>query len=202
MPPYRSGETGKKVGFSKVLLNIASLKQHNCGRFRKRAASAWPGGKLKSCRSLLTRKENEFSHGSMHLLPHLETRPLFLPITVPQNYTVHAPALTRLLSWLEHCSLYYKGCRFASWSGHIPRLDPGQRAYKRQAIYVSFSQQCLTLSFPYFSLSSPPSPSLSLINKNIWGLKKLHGPPALDLKSSTLDFDLSSPLEGDLGQVT
>lgn len=91
MPPCRSGETGKKIGFSKILLNIASLKQHNCGSFRKRAASAWPGRKLKLGGSLLGKKKMHFLMGTR--AASLTERPGHgtWPISVPQNCTVHQP---------------------------------------------------------------------------------------------------------------
>lgn len=57
MLPRRSGETGKKVGFSRVSLNITFLRKQNCGSLRKRIASAWPGRKLKPWGCLLWKKE-------------------------------------------------------------------------------------------------------------------------------------------------
>ena len=86
-PPHRSGETGKNIGFSKILLNITSLKHYNCGSFRNRAASAWPERKLKLGGSLLGEKENVFSHGNTQPFPSLGDQAIVLGPSVSLRIT-------------------------------------------------------------------------------------------------------------------
>lgn len=103
--------------------------------------------------------------------------------TCPSLFLIHAPALTLIGAWFH----IQKSCQFDSRSGHIPRLDL-VRVHMRsnQSMFLSHNNVPLSL-FPHCI------PALKSI-KTYEDFKKLHGPPALDLKSSTPNFDLGSPL--------